>query len=279
MKQVKLAVTPLVCCILRNRYGDGVIAIHRSAAVYHYLQGDPVRVNETKFKKLNRELTEEVVVEVSAPIAKRLLCRKRCIRVGYYLHKVYQEEMLAYMEAQHDAGIPAQTALKTYLEKNGIGEDDYPLENAYTAWKRKKQFFREKIVGLRARSVLREKPENDSKLLPTDPRIILQAANAYYEVGMCNLVRRNIAVKKLGTRFVYLHDRARDWEYVRNRKVLAYLLHADAQLSGVEVGKLIGLHERSLQRYIAEMRLHLDQYDDVRRDAEGIRHLYKVYSS
>jgi len=152
MKEITLAVSPMVRKIFLSRYGQEPIRIHRSDAVYHYLQGDPLRVNPSKYRKLNKLLTAAIRVEVSDSVYERLRAKQRCITIGYYLHKILQEEMLIYIQAQHSAGVPAQTALKEYLDENNITEDDYSLETAYTAWKRRKDFF-EKKFGVRAFSL------------------------------------------------------------------------------------------------------------------------------
>lgn len=271
MKKVDLAVSPLVAAILTSRYGHPVV-VHRSDALYTYLQGDPIRVSKRKFKKLANELTRNITVEVSSTIARRLLSRKRQLKIGLYLHKIYQEEMLNFMQAQHEVGVPAQTALKTYLQTNGVDEDDYALDTAYTAWKRKKEFFRKKMGVSPGQSAPRE--TNAERIVPTDPREILLAINFYYGCGMCNLLCRHLTAQAGAKSFTYMYDQDTSALHRKPRKVAAYLLRKDAALCGTEIAKIIHLSPRTIQKYIQQSRFHLDYYTDIQHDVARIRRLY-----
>jgi len=272
MKEIRIAVTPLVASILTTRYGSPV-TVHRSDALYTYLQGNPVRVSQNKFRKLNRELTREVPLLVSNSIAHHIACAKRQLRIGLYLHKVYQQEMINWMQAQHEAGIPAQTALKNFLARNGVSEDDYALDTAYTVWKRKRDLFSKKADVSNSNTDQYELPENDS-LLPKDPRDILSAVNHYYSCGMCNLVCRDLTARAANKTFRYIYDAELAHQHRKARKVAAYLLYKDAQLLGTEIAKIIHLSPRTLQRYVKATRFHLDYYTDIQHDVARIRQLY-----
>jgi hypothetical protein len=274
MKKVRLAVTPLVASILTTRYGNPVI-VHRSDALYTHLQGSPVNVSSRKFKKLNRELTKEITVVVSNSIADHITANHRQAKLGLFLHKVYQEEMVNYMHAQNKCGTPAQTALKDFLKSNGVTEDDYALDTAYTVWKRKKQFFSKKTVGSILENDLHEEGENDS-LVPVDFREILLAVNHYYSCGMANIICRDIVVRAKNRCFTYCYDDAMDFQYRKCRKVAAYLLHTDGQMRGTQIAEIIHLHARSIQRYIKKTRFFMDFYGDFQHDVEQIRKLYSV---
>lgn len=273
MKVIELAVTPLVQSILLSRYPEHPIKVNRSDALYYYLQGDLIRVNETKFRKLSKELSKRVKVKVSDTLFNRLQFKERWITIGYYLHKIYQQEMLIFMKAQHLAGVPAQTSLKEYFNINQVTEDDYALDSAYTVWKRKRRFLDNKAHVSKDELGLHKWIKNE-RLLPIDAREILRAANQYYECGMVNLLSKNIKIEKHGQQFIYHYDYEIAVRYRQARKVLAYLLHVDANLSGVEISRFINLVPRTIQGYIQTMRVHYDYYPDIQEDVCNIRGLY-----
>jgi hypothetical protein len=272
MKELTLAVSPLVASILRTRYGDP-ITVYRTDPLYAYLQIDPVIINESKFRRLNRELTQQVRVLVSNTLAKRLRARRRYITIGHYLHKIYQDEMLVFIQAQHAAGVPAQRALKIFLKQNGVEEDAYAIDTAYTAWKRKNEFFQEKAFVSWLKSEPQMKGKNE-RIVPVDPREILRAVNSYYGCGMVNILCQDIVIKKPHGNFLYIYDSALDLHYRKCRKVAAYLLHDDAKLTGVQIADIIKLTPRSIQYYIQHSKFHLDYYTDVQHDVARIRKMY-----
>ncbi|MCH2046311.1 MAG: hypothetical protein MK212_19510 [Saprospiraceae bacterium] len=273
MKVIELAVTPLVQSILLSRYTEYPIKVNRSDALYYYLQGDLIRANETKFRKLGKELSKRVKVKVSDNLFNRLQFRERWVTVGYYLHKIYQQEMLIFMKAQHIAGVPAQTSLKEYFKINQVTEDDYALDSAYTVWKRKKRFLDQKIHVCKDKLDLHKWLKNE-KPLPIDAREILRAANQYYECGMVNLIAKHIRIEKHGQQFTYHYDYEIGIRFRKARKVLAYLLHIDANLSGVDISKFINQVPRTIQGYIQTIRVHYDHYTDIQEDVSNIRSLY-----
>jgi hypothetical protein len=273
MKSITIAVTPLVRSILKNRYGTPV-QVYRSDALYTYLQGNPIRVNQKKFRKLKKELTEKVSLMVSPTLYRRLIAKQRYLTIGFLLHKIFQEEMLTYMRAQNNAGIPAQQALKEFLSLNGVSEDDYALDSAYTAWKRKKEFFAKKTVVSWLQTDPPETEENDS-FLPDDPREILSAVNQYYSCGIVNIVCKNIRIEALGKTFTYIYDPELAKYYRHCRKVAAYLLYKDAHLNCVAISKIIKLSPRTIQRYVKSTRFYMDYYTDMQRDTVQIRQIYR----
>jgi hypothetical protein len=275
MELITLAVSPLVRAILLSRYDGQPIEVHRSDALYFYLQGDPVRVNATKFRRLNKELTERVTLRCSTTLYKRLSACKRYITVGYHLHKVFQQEMLTYMLAQHRAGVPAQAALKEYFALNGITEDDYALDSAYSVWKRKKDFYNKKAVFSMSQNEQICNCKND-RLIPIDPRDVLQSCNAYFKTGLPNLTCSHHESYAPDDSIVYLYDEAIGQSYIYARKVCAYLLHIDAQLTGVEISNIIRLTPRTIQRYIASMRFQVEHYSDLQHDIRMIRAIYQL---
>lgn len=250
MKTITICVSPLVKCIFEARYGrEKPIQIHRSDVVYHLLQGDPIRVNPNKNKLLQKTLTRTLTLKVSPALYRRIKYKNRQIHVGLFLHKIYQQEMLTFVEAQHLAGVPAQSALKNYLLRHSISEDDYAMETAYTAWKRRQTFFKEFYGGKFVGSHHRIEPPlftpQNIPEIPSDPSDILHATTDYY----------NNNVESLS---------------VSNRKILAYLLSTACQMTGNEISKVIPSHPRSIQRYVADIRFQYGRYSDVTRDVDTI---------
>lgn len=263
MKTVTLATTPLVKKILTSRYGGEPIRVERSDALHTYLQSDPARVNKNKYRELGKQLTQEIILEVSWSIAQHLRSKQRCITVGYHLHKIYQLEMIAHMEAQRKAGMAAMEALKGFLDAHQIWEDDYPLENAYTAWKRKRMFFSEINATTTCANVPKEQPKitqhvaNISAHVPYDSRDIMSALCEYYETAEANML---------------VSDRNR--KHSRYRKALCYLLKKDARMTCREIAAYIHTDFTHVSRLINEVMHNLDYYQDLQRDIARIRLLY-----
>ena len=250
MKQIVISVSPLVKQILLSRYGGcEPIRIHRSDVVYHLLQGDPIRVNPNKNQLLRKTLTETVALSVSPAIQKRLKGRNRQVYIGTFLHKIFQHEMISFIEAQHLAGIPAQAALKTYLQRNNVSEDDYALETAYTAWKRRKTFFSTCKGSQFGKKFHRIDPTfylpKDIPIVPRDPRNVVKAFEAYFSdvVSNCN---------------------------VSDQKILAYLMKVECQMIGKEIAKYFTVSTRSVHRYVSDIRFQYGRYDDVTNAIDGI---------
>jgi hypothetical protein len=275
---IKIKVTPYVKKIFAARYGHaGPFKIFRTDIVYHILQGDPVRVNK-RFKKLRKDLTQTISLDVSATIYERLLYRQRTLLVGLYLHRFFIDQMLLYVEAQVMAQVPSQTSLKQYLAIHDVGEDDLALDTAYTAWKRRKAFFSHKLaINTRKKtqqSALCFLSENGDELpMPYDAMDLLQAVNDFYGCGFVNLLCRPIRVKIGKRAFIYPYDRARHYEFLPQRKILAFLLYEDGALRGEEICKIINLSFNVIYKYIRQVRADLDHYDDVKNDIEAIRRL------
>jgi len=276
MKEITLAVSPMVRKIFLSRYGEEPIRIHRSDAVYHYLQGDPIRPNKSKYKKLHNLLTTSLTIRVSDSVHERLQAKERCITVGYYLHKVFQEEMLVYVHAQHQAGVPAQTALKDFLDRNNITEDDYSLETAYTAWKRKKDFFKKK-----ARVFTEKAPQSDPPPIPGNaedisptPSRIIWSCKKYFACRIKDLLCRPNKPRQVGEDLDSIHYKYLPRRSHRFRKIMAYLLHEDAGMSGVEITRYIRRSPRRVQEYIQEVRIQARIYEDIQEDLRHIRATY-----
>ncbi|MCH2046329.1 MAG: hypothetical protein MK212_19600 [Saprospiraceae bacterium] len=273
MKPITLCVTPFVKSILSSRY-DLPVKVNRSDVLYHYLQGDPIRVNDEKFRKINNELTEQVDFLVNDTLHERLSFKKRNITIGLYLQKVYQHEMLLFIKAQNLAGVAAQRSLKSYFESTLVSEDDYALDSAYTVWKRKKSFFTKKSCAFTLSSVPQKQAKNVSEI-PVDFRDILNAANDYYQCGMVNLIAANISTTKHGYKFTYMYDEKYSVVYRHARKVLCYLLKTDAKLNGIAISKIVKIPIRTIQHYISHARTHLDYHQNIQADIQAIRKIYR----
>lgn len=250
MKQIVISVSPLVKQILLSRYGGcEPIKIHRSDVVYHLLQGDPIRVNPNKNQLLRKTLTEKITLYVSPAIQKRLRGRNRQVYIGTFLHKIFQHEMISFIEAQHLAGIPAQAALKTYLQRNNISEDDYALETAYTAWKRRKTFFSKCSGSQFGKKFHRIEPTfyspKNVPVVPRDPRNVIKAFEQFFGMPPDDCT-------------------------VAQQKVLAYLIKVECQMTGNEIAKYFPVSTRSIHRYISDIRFQYGRYDDVTACIDGI---------
>jgi hypothetical protein len=263
MKTVTIATTPLVKKILLTRYGGEPIRVERNDALHTYLQADPARVNKNKYREYGKQLTQSVILEVSWSIWSHLRSKERSLTVGYHLHKLYQLEMIAHMEAQRKAGLPAMEALKTFVESHDIWEDDYPLENAYTAWKRKRNIFAENNATKNRENVPRKSGEimqhvaNSANDVPYDPRDILIAVCDYYDTDEKSLLTVD-----------------RNRQISQYRKALCYLLKKDARMTCREISAQINADYTYVSRLITQVRHHLDYYQDIQRDIARIRLLY-----
>lgn len=255
MKQITICVSPLVKRIFESRYGSiSPIKIHRSDVVYHLLQGDPVRVNPNKNKLLKTTLTEKITLEVSYAIHYRLKHKRRQIYIGLFLHKVYQNEILSFMEAQHLAGVPAQKALKTYLQRNNITEDDYALETAYAAWKRKKTFLAQYHCDNNRRFEPTSPPSSVIPKIPHDPRVIIA-----HTIEYCNKSIEEMTVPE--------------------RKILSYLLHTECDMIAADIAKHIPVSIRSIQGYIADIKFQYGKYSDVTGPIDSIMAAIRTIST
>lgn len=270
MPNVTLSVSPLVKRVFTARYGDGIARITRRDIIYHYLQGDPLVANNHRYRHLQRTLTAEVVVNVSQALSARLRSKKRRIFVGAYLHKVYQDQLLEFVDARVGAGEFAQTAMREWMACYGVEEDDYSLDTAYTSWKRKKRFL-QKIKS----KEFTEQPKSEPLFLPpcepspmlADFRDMVIAANAHFKLGFCNLLKRDLRTK---AGFLYRYINTTERSYFYPRKLLCYLLAEYCGMTTREISQLIHISHGMIARNIRHARFEVVQYPEVHHDMEAI---------
>lgn len=255
MPQVSLCVSPFVRAVLIARYGASIIHVHRTDILYTYLQGDPVVANAHKYRNLGKVLTASITIEASQIICSRLRARKRNILVGYFLHKVFQEEVLVFMDAQVKAGVAAQAALRNWLAAHNVQEDDYSLETAYTGWLRKRRFFAA-IAKKRATAAPVFNSHPRAPRIPSDLDAVVDAAAHYFQVPAAHLVDK--AKGKTRTQ-------------VYQRKVLIWLLSRESEVPGREIGRMLGISFQYIYQVISEMDTLTTAYDDVKADIAAIR--------
>lgn len=265
--EITIKVSPYVARIMEARYGEQkqVYKIDRTDVMYTYLQGDPLRVNKTRFRSLRKLLTENVTLKVSSKLGRRLKARRRQIFIGGYLHDVYREEMLFYVETQVHLGEPAQTAMKRYFDLNGVGEDDYALASAYEAWKRRKAYFK------RRNSKKQFVPLSQSELyktitcappppMPVDPRDVVDAVVSHFSCNPAVL----LDTSSIG------YDIKQHRLYLYMQRILTYMLYKKSQMQGTEIAAMIHKSPRSAQVYIQKIEHEYAHYDDVKNDVDYI---------
>jgi hypothetical protein len=262
--EVTMNVTPFVRKILIIRYGGEPIIVERADALHTYLQAAPLPGSkEEKYQEAGKRLTEEVKLLVSWNLKRHLRVMRRRVMVGYHLHKVYQMEMVNFMEAQRKAGMSATDALRTFMDDHQIEEEDFSMESAYTVWKRKKDFFQEKDTTFRRETDPQKHIKNiqhvvnSERGVPYDCREVSNSLCTYYNTTMETLCR-------------YDHSR----QASAQRKVLCYLLKRDAKMSYRDIALIIESNLGNVCRMVNEVRHHLDHYQDIHRDIAQIRLAY-----
>lgn len=278
MPEVVLNVSPFVKRVFTARYGDEPIKIHRSDIVYHYLKGDPLVANRHRYRSLQKLLTEQLTLNVSNLLARRLRSRKRQVYVGYYLHKVYQDEILVFVDAQVKAGIPAQTSMKQWLNENGVQEDDYGLDTAYTSWKRKKNFLSKIKSRNKGKSNTFQCATDPVEIIkyeqlnqvPEDYRDVIIAANDHFQVGFVNLLCCSIRIESEAKTFTYIYTDDRSAEMVYPRKVLCYVLNKYCWLSGYDIAKFVKVSPSRIYAYIREIEFSAQHYPEIKSDIEAL---------
>lgn len=279
MRKISIYVSPFVQRIFEARYGHTEpVRIHRTDVMYTYLQGDFKRMNQDRYRHLRKLLPNTIDLEVSDTIYKHLASANRRYTIGAFLDKIFQYECLNFAYAQKLAGVPAQTAIKTYMRINGVGEDDFSLDSMYTAWLRSKRFFANNYEGktkhFNLQSAIRERPlPFADQRMPIDYRDIVSCTQAHFQIGICNLLRKSLRISAKGRTFTYIYDPLYDLQYIYEQKILAYLLKHDGQMKSPAIAKLINISHPSIRRWALDIENYVDIYEDVRRDIDAIRRL------
>lgn len=253
MALIHIHVSPLTARWLHKIYGPAQpYKIRRSDICYHYLQIDPLRRDENAWIRYHKELTEQVEINISQNLKRRLLSKSRQVTVGYSLHKAIQSHIIQFIEAQTLAGIPAQTALKSYLDLYNICEDDLALDTAYTAWKRHKEKKSVKKPVYRAyysrqidpRKWL-QKCTNVNKIPLRKDWVIREVAN-YYKCDQHTLLSLEV---DYGDMFS-IPERGRARKYQIPRQMLCYILHEECGLTQSQISSIINRNQSNVNRSI-----------------------------
>ena len=271
MPEVTLNVSPLVKRIFESKYGEGVAHIKRQDINYRYLQGNPLIANAHRHRVLQELLTEHITLNVSSLLARPLRKDRRRLQVGFYLHKIYQEQLLYFVEAQVLAGVPAQTAMKTWLQINGVQEDDYGLDSAYTAWKRRKSFL-EKIKKNSNTKNTESEPLRVNECStpvspPYDPRDVLLAVHQYLGTGYGDILRTDVTTDD-GLTHIYSGSSTSDIIY--SRSIYCYILSQYCWMPLREISKMVKVHFTVVGKYVDKIKFEVAAYAEVKQDVNAI---------
>lgn len=88
----------------------------------------------SRLVSLRAILTATISVMVSDGVAEQFA--RNAFSVGRYIFLHHIHSMLVFVEAQHAAGVPALTAMKTWYAKHDLDEDCFALDSAYKRWQR-----------------------------------------------------------------------------------------------------------------------------------------------
>ena len=265
--------------MLKYYAGQQPFVVNRRDTYNHLLQFQPFRLNPNYVKKNNTQLTEQVAIQVSFDLFKRLKNRKRRMRVGEYLHKINQSHINEFIKAQllESDRTSAMQALKTFFEFNEIDEDDYSLESAYKSWQRYKKDFLEKNQKNNFRFWRKTVLGNTAKTEVTNEQIIsfdfiLVSVNHFFKVGYTNLLLKSLKVKHRNTFFKYHFDRVASRQFCYERQVLYYLLYHHAGMNSIEIAALTNVTPRHVRFSVCKIRQEKEIYDNVSFDIDCLEH-------
>jgi len=259
MPTITIHVSRFTKRIFERRYGhQQPYQITRSDALYNHLCAEPLRQNNWCATKVNKLLTESIQIQVTDRLARRMKAKNRTCFIGEHLHKIFQEKMLTFVQAQVLADLPAQRALKNFLAYYGIESDDYSLETAYTAWQRHKRKFLPKNSSKSAMFWGGSGQQKETIVapyaepLPMPVETLVEIVSTHFSVT---------AEKVTG------NCEANPYY----RKVLAWALSNYTHLTYKEMQSIIPKHISRLSRYISEIDFQLNHYSNVNRDILEIR--------
>lgn len=283
MSQITIYVSSFSKKILQTRYGEiEPFKISRSDGIYHHLTAEPLKQNKTTFTKINKLLQETVKIQISDTLFRRLKACKRNVYVGEHLHKIMQEKMLEFVEAQVLVGLPAQRALKNFLEYYNISEDDYSLETAYTAWKRFKNNFHPKNDKKYATFWSGFEPQKQDvcrveAALPIPPIWVLKSVNDFYKCGYVNLLCKNITIQHKNRSFTYVFDKTVARQFSHQRKVLFYLMYKKCGLTVRNISKITNLSFQQIHKCIQQISFESSIYAELSEEIRGIEQLIQQF--
>lgn len=116
-------------------------------AEFHNRLGLTIRAilhSKAEKSQANDRMTETIQVEVNDWLSKMDHRVKKLVKINDYFDKDFKEIMFHSVRDQYHAGIPALQAVKIFLKRLEITEDEYSYETAYRCWLREKNFEYEK---------------------------------------------------------------------------------------------------------------------------------------
>lgn len=84
--------------------------------------------------RLRGLLTSEIEIAMDGALATHIALR--CYQAGHHLYKWHKDMICRYIDTCLRRGMPAWSAIREFYEIHGIGEDDFPVENAWKMWQR-----------------------------------------------------------------------------------------------------------------------------------------------
>lgn len=271
MSQITIHVSSFSKKILETRYGTEPFKISRSDEYYHHLTSEPLRQNKSTYVKINKTLQQTATLQVSDTLVRRLKAKGRSVYIGGHLHKVMQANMLNFVEAQVLAGLPAQRALKNFLDHYNITEDDYSLETAYTAWKRFKSVFYPKTREISATFWSNTDPQKRvlcCKVIdkPVPREWVVKCVNDLFEIGYVNLLCKSLSIRTMQRVFTYHYDESLSHKYLYPRRLLAYLLYTKSKMTVRQISRLINRDFSTIWRHIQQIKFEATVYKQVTDD-------------
>lgn len=145
LKSIILPVHPLSRRILFSEYGlEFPIFIRPHDILFSMLSITRLR-DRTNLVRLRALLTTEIEIAIDGAMAAHIA--KRCYQAGHHLYRWHKDMICRYVDTCLRRGMPAMSALREFYEIHGIGEDDFPLENAWKMWQRhNKEVFKKNPV-------------------------------------------------------------------------------------------------------------------------------------
>lgn len=267
--------------MIESRYGkETPLNLKRSDLLYHQLHFRLRDESKTNFAKAKKLLTERIQINISPEVYQFLSKKKRYVRVGLFLHKIFLEEMNQFIDALGDLGESNMGALKLFREKHDIGEDDFGLDSSYKNWQR----YQIKKYGKKNKNHCTKKSDNvlqkntecataKNQILWTD---IVAAVNGFYHCGRENLFLKNQTVETPFGIFEKKFDTFQVAIYAHARHVMYYLIHEHCDFSSRKIAELFPQSYRTVAYGIAQIRDQVTLYESLQYEITEIEKNLKV---
>ena len=267
--------------MIQSRYGNQTpLPLKRSDLLYHHLHFRVMRERKINFAKTKKLLTERIALNISPELHQFLSKKKRHIRIGLYLHKIFLEEMNQFIDAVGDLGESNMGALKLFRKKHDIGEDDFGLDSSYKNWQRyqiKKYRKKNKNHCTENRNTVLQKGNvcatAKNQILWTE---IVSAINGFYHCGRENLF---LADQKIETDFGVFKKKFNPLQvaiYAHARHVMYYLIQEHCKFNTRQIAELFPQSYRTVAYGIAQIRDQVVLYESLQQEITEIERHLKV---